>query len=150
MKRGMTGKKQPLSFGNVVAHGVDLVDVADFARLVNEQASDYLDRYFTAAELVAANEGGSRIERLAARFAIKEAVLKALGKGWGDGIAFTDVEVITGQTGAPSVLLHRHLVAIAEQQRIGSWLVSASHTDSMAMASVIALAPLMNAGSTDV
>lgn len=136
----MTDIRQPFNFGNVVAHGVDLVNVADFARLVNEQASDYLDRYFTAAELVAANEGGNRIERLAARFAIKEAVLKALGKGWGNGIAFTDVEVVSQQTGAPSVVLHRHLVTIAEQQRIGDWLVSATHTDSMAMASVIALA----------
>ncbi len=137
----MTDTRQPFNFGNVVAHGVDVVDVPDFARLVNEQASDYLDRYFTSEELVAANEGGNRIERLAARFAIKEAVLKALGRGWGDGIAFTDVEVVSKRTGAPSVVLHRHLVTIAKQQGIGCWLVSASHTSSMAMASVIALAP---------
>jgi len=136
----MTDIRQPFNSGNVVAHGVDVVDVADFARLVNEQASDYLDRYFTAEELVAANEGGNRLERLAARFAIKEAVLKALGRGWGDGIAFTDVEVVSLRTGAPSVVLHRHLVTIADQQGIGGWLVSASHTSSMAMASVIALA----------
>ncbi len=135
----MTDIRKPSNFGNVVAHGVDLVNVADFAHLVNEQASDYLDRYFTAAELAAANEGGNRIEKLAARFAIKEAVLKALGKGWGDGTAFTDVEVVSQQTGAPSVVLHRHLVAVAEERKIGVWLVSASHTDSMAIASVIAL-----------
>lgn len=136
----MPPETQRLNFRNVVGHGVDLVNVADFARLVNEQAGDYLDRYFTAAELVVSNEGGNRVERLAGRFAIKEAVLKALGRGWGDGIAFTDVEVLSQRTGAPSVVLHRQLATIAEQQGIAVWLVSASHTDLMAMASVIALA----------
>jgi holo-[acyl-carrier protein] synthase len=140
MKRGMTGKKKPLNFGNVVAHGLDIVDMADFSRLMNEQASDFLDRYFTPAELAIAGEGGTRIERLASRFAIKEAVLKALGTGWGDGVAFTDVEVMSQRTGAPSVVLHRRLVAIASEQGIVRWLVSSSHTAAVAMASVIALA----------
>ncbi len=136
----MTDKRQSLNFGNVVAHGVDVVDIPDFSRLINEQAGDFLDRYFTAGELAIAGEGGVRIERLASRFAIKEAVLKALGTGWGDGIAFTDVEVMSQRTGAPSVVLHRRLVAIANEQGIDRWLVSSSHTATVAMASVIALA----------
>jgi holo-[acyl-carrier protein] synthase len=135
----MTDETQLLNFRNVVAHGVDVVDTADFARLVNKQASNFLDRYFTVAELAAADEGGDRTERLASRFAVKEAVLKALGTGWGDGIAFTDVEVVSQRTGAPSVVLHRRLVSIADQQGISNWLVSASHTSSIALASVIAL-----------
>ncbi len=136
----MTDKHQVLEFGNVVAHGVDVVDMADFSRLMNEQAGGFLDRYFTLGELATANEGGNRIERLASRFAIKEAVLKALGTGWGDGIAFTDVEVVSQRTGAPTVVLHRRLVTIANEQGIVRWLVSASHTTAVAMASVIALA----------
>ncbi|CAN7512572.1 holo-ACP synthase [Variovorax paradoxus] len=136
----MTDKHQPLKPGNVVAHGFDVVDMADFTRLMNEQAGDFLDRYFTRGELTTADEGGNRIERLASRFAIKEAVLKALGTGWGDGIAFTDVEVVSKRTGAPTVVLHRRLVAIADEQGIVRWLVSASHTTMVAMASVIALA----------
>ncbi|MBS79000.1 MAG: phosphopantetheine-protein transferase [Variovorax sp.] len=114
--------------------------MTDFSRLMNEQAGGFLDRYFTLGELATVDEGGNRIERLASRFAIKEAVLKALGTGWGDGIAFTDVEVVSQRTGAPSVVLHRRLVAIAEEQGIVRWLVSASHTSMVAMASVIALA----------
>lgn len=66
--------------------------------------------------------------------------MKALGTGWGDGIAFTDVEVVSQRTGAPTVVLHRRLVAIATEQGIVRWLVSASHTTAVAMASVIALA----------
>lgn len=135
----MSEKHQPSTFGNVVAHGLDVVDMAEFSRLVNEQAGGFLDRYFTRGELTTADKGGNRTERLASRFAIKEAVLKALGTGWGDGIAFTDVEVVSQRTGAPAVILHRRLVAIADEQRIVRWLVSASHTTTVAMASVIAL-----------
>jgi holo-[acyl-carrier protein] synthase len=135
----MTDETQYLNFRNVVAHGVDVVDTADFARLVNKQASNSLDRYFTTAELTTANEGGDRTENLASRFAVKEAVLKALGTGWGDGIAFTDVEVVSHQSGAPTVVLHRRLKAISSEQSIAHWLVSASHTSTIAIASVIAL-----------
>ncbi|MCA3155770.1 MAG: holo-ACP synthase [Burkholderiales bacterium] len=135
----MTNEKQSLSFGNVVGHGVDVIDMPDFARMINHQAGAFLDRYFTQGELAVAGEANTRIEKLASRLAIKEAVLKALGTGWGDGIAFTDVEVTRHQTGAPSVVLHRQLVTIAREQGIVRWLVSSSHTATVATASVIAL-----------
>lgn len=111
---------------------------AEFARLINKQASDFLDRYFTVAESAIAGKGGDRTERLASRFAVKEAVLKALGTGWGDGIAFTDVEVDSERSGAPAVVLHRRLVTIAREQGIAHWLVSDSHKSTIAIASVIA------------
>lgn len=135
----MTDMTQLLNFRNVVAHGVDVVEIADFSRLVDKQASNFLDRYFTSAELATADVGGDRIERLASRFAVKEAVLKALGTGWGDGIAFTDVEVVSQRSGAPAIKLHRRLVTIAGELEIAQWLVSASHTSTIAIASVIAL-----------
>lgn len=143
----MTDKRQSSNFSNVVAHGVDVVDIPDFARLFNGQGGDFLDRYFTQEELAIIGEGDARIERLASRFAIKEAVLKALGTGWGDGIAFTDVEVMSQPRGAPSVVLHRRLVDIASEQRIGCWLVSSSHTALISIASVIALASCKQSGS---
>jgi len=127
-------------FGNVVAHGVDVVDMADFTKAMNQHANGYLDRYFTEGELATVDEAGNRIERLASRFAIKEAVLKALGTGWGDGIAFTDVEVVSQRTGAPLIVLHRRLKSIASDQGVVRWLVSASHTSGITIASVIALA----------
>lgn len=135
----MTDEAPYSRFQNVVAHGVDVVDIADFSRLVNCQANEFLDRYFTTTELASAEENGERTERLASRFAVKEAVLKALGTGWGDGIAFTDVEVISDRRGAPAIVLHRQLIAIANERGISHWLVSASHTGTIAMASVIAL-----------
>ncbi|MGC4405768.1 holo-ACP synthase [Methyloversatilis sp. MC4-4] len=136
----MSDEPQILNFRNVVAHGVDIVDISDFSRLViDKKASEFLGRYFTVAELAAADKGGDKTERLASRFAIKEAVLKALGTGWGDGVAFTDVEVVTLRSGAPSIVLHRRLKTISSGLGIAHWLASASHTGTIAIGSVIAL-----------
>ncbi|MCM2296781.1 holo-ACP synthase [Rhodoferax sp.] len=124
--------------GNLIGHGLDVVDVAEFSRLLRLPACAFLDRYFTESELFAAGEGVTRTERLAGRFAIKEAVLKALCIGWGDGVSFTDVEVITHTTGAPSVVLHRKLEDLQRERHIAGWLVSSSHTDVVAVGSAIA------------
>lgn len=128
-----------LGSGNIVAHGVDIVDLVVFSRLIRLlQGTMLWDRYYTPAEWEEA-DSGRNIEKLGSRFAIKEAVLKALGTGWGSGIAFTDVEVITLLTGAPSVSLHRKPLTLAASLGITKWLVSASHTRTLAIASAIAL-----------
>jgi phosphopantetheine--protein transferase-like protein len=79
------------------------------------------------------------VERLAARFAGKEAVLKALGTGLADGISWHDVEIVALATGQPSVRLSGRAAAIAQQRGIHAWVVSLSHTHEMAMASVIGM-----------
>jgi holo-[acyl-carrier protein] synthase len=124
---------------NLVAHGIDAVDIASFSRVVNGKSKAFVDRYFTQAELAAAGESYLRTEKLASRFATKEAVLKALGTGWGDGVAFTDVETLSTSNGAPTIMLHRKLVLIAREQGIVDWLVSSTHTNSTAISSVLAL-----------
>ena len=125
--------------GMVVGHGLDVVDVVDFSRLLCEPARSFLDRHFTVDELAAAGNGVVQVQRLAGRFAVKEAVLKALGVGWGNGVAFTDVEVITLETGAPTIMLKRKLAAIEQERGIIGWLVSVSHSGAVAVASVIAV-----------
>ena len=125
--------------GYVAGHGLDLVDIAEFSRLMKVPACAFLDRYFTVSELTAVGEGVNQIEKLASRFAVKEAVLKALGVGWGDGISFTDVEVINLSSGAPTVQLHRRLKMLANEREITGWLVSISHTSVFAVVSVIAM-----------
>lgn len=133
------GQANSLNRGFLVGHGLDVVDIADFSRLLRYPAKDYLDRYFTKAEMEAAGDGVTRIQRLAGRFAVKEAVMKALGTGWGNGIAFTDVEVVTLESGAPTVVLKRELSKLAKKQTLSRWLVSVSHTSTVAVASVIAI-----------
>ena len=123
----------------VVGHGLDIVDIVDFSRITKGEASTYLNRHFTDSELAAAGDGANQIEKLAGRFAVKEAVLKALGVGWGDGIAFTDVEVRRLDSGAPAVSLYRHLKELEKERGIVDWLVSVSHTSTVAVASAIAL-----------
>jgi holo-[acyl-carrier protein] synthase len=125
--------------GLAVGHGIDLVELDDFARLLKEPACAFLGRHFTTRELADASQGGNRLEKLAGRFAVKEAVLKVFGVGWGDGIAFTDVEVLNAPSGAPTVSLKRQLETLQVERRICGWLVSVSHTNRLAMASVIAV-----------
>lgn len=131
-------ERSNLPCGVVVGHGVDVVDILAFSRLI-EGCALCPNRHFTNAELEEVGDSGNKLERLAGRFAIKESVMKALGVGWGDGVAFTDVEVSADERGAPSVILRRKLLELQIQRSISRWLVSASHTSSVAFASAIAL-----------
>jgi holo-[acyl-carrier protein] synthase len=124
----------------LLAHGIDIVEVPRIAKMLGEHGERFLDRCFTAAEREYCLAGKRRDEHLAARFAAKEAVLKALGTGWKNGIAWTDVEVVRDQSGAPSVRLHGAAAAAARERGIGAWSLSLSHTEGYAVASAIGLA----------
>ena len=80
------------------------------------------------------------VPRLAARFAAKEAVAKALGTGIGAKCAFTDVEVVRNDAGAPSILLHGAAGVTARELGITGWLLTMTHSGLSAAAAVIALA----------
>lgn len=120
-------------------HGVDLVEVARIARLLAEYPERFLERVFTRGERDYCLAGRRRDEHLAARFAAKEATLKALGTGWRSGIAWTDVEVSLLPSGAPVLRLQGRAAQVASEQGVSRWLVSLSHTPEYAMASVIGL-----------
>lgn len=125
--------------GSILGHGIDLVEIDAFHRMLGLADEHALARYFTPSELEDAGDGATRIGKLAGRLAVKEAVLKALGLGWGDGISFVDVEIVVGPLGQPDVVLHRSVKSVASDRRIRRWFVSTSHTASTAVASVIAL-----------
>lgn len=124
---------------HTIAHGVDLVENARFASLLDRHPERARRRLFTEAELAYASGKKREIEHLAARFAAKEAVLKALGTGWSGGIAWTDVEVTRADNGRPGVRLSGLAAETAERLGISDWLLSLSHTEHDAMASAIAL-----------
>jgi len=90
---------------NVIGHGIDLVDVAEMRRWVEDPRDPMIPRCFVQAELDEIGDGANRIERLAGRFAAKEAVLKALGTGFGAGVAFTDVVIHRAPGAAPEIRL---------------------------------------------
>lgn len=125
---------------NAVAHGVDLVWTARIAEMLRDHGQKFLDRCFTTGEQAYCAANPLRqTEHLAARFAAKEAVLKALGTGLADGINWTDVEVVRQASGRPEIVLHAKAAEAAARLSIRTWLVSLSHIDKVALASVIAL-----------
>jgi len=124
--------------GCSILHGVDLVDCARLARSLDRFGDRFLERVFTEGERAYADSSAKRrVEHLAARFAAKEAVLKALGTGWRSGIAWTDVEVVREASGRPTVRLHGQAARAAGSLGVEAWVLSLSHTPTMAIASVI-------------
>lgn len=122
----------------ILGHGIDLVDTPRIERLLGEHEQRFLDRVFTTGERAYCDGGGKmRIQRYAARFAAKEAVLKVLGTGWSGGIAWTDVEVVREATGKPTVALHGEAAAVANKLGVVEWHISLSHLQGHALASVI-------------
>ncbi len=123
----------------IVAHGVDLVDIARIEAMLAEHGERFTTRCFTEGEQAYSEAAGrTRAERYAARFACKEAVLKALGTGWREGISWRHIEVRRAPSGQPQVVLSGRCAELADEMGIGHWLVSLSHTRGNAMASVIA------------
>ncbi len=125
----------------IVGVGVDAVDVARFRRVLARRPG-LADRCFTASERSDAAASTDLAQGLAARFAAKEAVMKALGSGIGS-FALTDVEVRrTGGRGAaanaPSLVLHRGAAERAGTRGAGRLHLSLTHTDTVAIAFVVA------------
>ncbi len=123
---------------NVIAHGVDLVDVARIEHMLAEHGERFVERVFTDQERAYSESGRYSAERYAARFACKEAVFKALGTGWRSGMRWRDVEIRREPSGQPRLVVTGRSAEIASALRIDRWHVSLSHTRSSAIASVIA------------
>lgn len=130
----------------IIGHGVDIVSIPRIRRLLDEHGDRFLARVFTRAEQqYCLDRGGAQgwkgrtvAAHLAARFAAKEAVLKALGTGLRDGIAWTDIEITRTALGEPGVWLDGEARRAAHARGITTWRLSLSHTDDVAIASVIA------------
>ena len=125
---------------SIIGHGIDLVAIDRIAELLDKHADRFAERCFTAAErdYCEANDK-RRLEHYAARFAAKEAALKALGTGWVRGIAWTDVEVVRRPSGQPELRICGKAAEFAEEMGIRRWLISLTHAGEYAMASAIAL-----------
>lgn len=123
----------------ILGHGIDLVEITEMRRWIDDTRDPLIPRCFVEEELEEIGEVQDRIERLAGRFAAKEAVLKALGRGFGAGIAFSDVIIhrIAGEP--PQVLLRGGAGQAAAELGITEWHLTISHSDTMAVASAIAI-----------
>lgn len=120
-----------------LVHGVDLVEVSRIAEMCREHPGKFVERCFTAGERAYCLGRKREAEHFAVRFAAKEAVLKALGTGLSDGLSWTDIEVTRDANGEPGIRLDGRAANLAHARGIRAWLVSLSHTETHAMASVI-------------
>ena len=122
---------------NLVGVGADLVDLDRF-RIVLERTPTIVARLFTDGEQAYARARRDPTERFGARFAAKEAAMKAMGVGLGD-VRFRDLEVARLDSGAPRLVLHGSAAELARSQGITDWRLTLSHTDHLAQAIVVAL-----------
>jgi len=117
--------------------GVDIVDIARIQAMLDRYGERFLARVYTEAETAYAMGGANRAERLAGRFAVKEAVMKALGTGKSQGILWRDVETLRGHLGKPEVRLHGQALNWATLRGFGAAHVSITHDGGKAVAFVI-------------
>jgi len=120
----------------IIGLGVDMIEVPRIKQAVDRR-SGFLDRVYDRGEVKLSGRGVVRYEELAGRFAVKEALLKAIKTGWRRGATFKDIAVLNEPSGAPYVKLSGRTKEIADGLGVKKIHVSISHTKELAVAVVI-------------
>lgn len=115
--------------------GVDMIEVERIARGMRRHGKRFGQRFFTDQERAYC---AGRIECLAGRFAVKEAVAKALGTGIGD-VSWTEIEVVCDGRGKPELVLHGRARELSASLGLKRWSISLAHVDSHAIGFAVAL-----------
>jgi len=121
----------------IVGTGVDIIEIARFEDALRKHGERFSKRVCTAAEIAYCEKFKKPAERIAARFAAKEAAFKALGTGWRDGLRWVDVEITHSASGKPELILRGRAEEIAHRLGVTRAAVSISHSDQYAVAQVI-------------
>lgn len=119
---------------NLLRSGVDIIEVNRIDHAIVRHGQRFFDRFYTSQELIDAD---GQIPALAARFAAKEAVAKALGTGIGQ-VAWKEIEVVAGPRREPILRLHGNAQELSEELGLTDWAISLSHTDRHAVAVAVA------------
>src|ERR1700745_2340999 len=121
----------------IVGTGIDIAEVPRIREVIERHGERFLKRIFTEVEIQYCESKANRVERYAARFAAKEAGMKALGTGWNHGVRWRDLEVARKLGGRPSLMLHGKAAELASRLGATNIALSLTHTAEMAMAQVI-------------
>ena len=121
----------------IVATGIDIVEIARIERVFARRGTRFRDRIFTEGEIAYCEPRGSKFASYAARFAAKEAMMKALGTGWSNGIGWRDVEVLRDEEGAPSIKLRGSALERFNGLGASRAHLSLTHSRDLAMAQVV-------------
>jgi len=121
----------------IVGTGIDIAEVPRISQAMERFGERFLLRIFTAGEMRYCDSKANRAERYAARFAAKEAAMKALGTGWNHGVRWRDCEVVRKPGGRPTLMFHGKAGEFAAKLGVKNISLSLTHTAEQAMASVI-------------
>jgi holo-[acyl-carrier protein] synthase len=121
----------------IVGTGIDIAEVPRIRQSIERFGDRFLQRVFTVGEIRYCDSKANRIERYAARFAAKEAAMKALGTGWSHGVRWRDCEVVRLPGGRPSITFHGKAGEFAGRLGVKNAALSLSHTAEQAIAQVI-------------
>jgi len=124
---------------SIVALGLDLTQIERLAEAESRRGERFLERVFTPRERAYCERRALRRHvHYAGRFAVKEAVMKALGTGWTRGVRWVDIEVLRASGGPPELVLHGESAALARAKGIERWHVTITHDAGIAAAVVVA------------
>ena len=121
----------------IVGTGVDLAEVRRIRASIERFGVRFIERIYTPAEIAYVERKANRWERYAARFAAKEAGMKAIGTGWRHGVRWQDFEVANLPSGKPTLRLHGVAARVAEELGVRNVSLSLTHTAELGMAHVI-------------
>jgi holo-[acyl-carrier protein] synthase len=124
---------------DILGIGTDIIECPRIGKMIEQHGELFLRRVYTEREIRYCQARKHAIEHFAGRWAAKEAILKALGTGRSQGVAWTHIEVRNGQDGRPQVLVCGAAREIARERGIGDILVSIAHCRTYATASALAL-----------
>ena len=121
----------------IVGTGIDLCEVHRIEQAIARHGRRFIERVYTEREIAYSERKANKFERFAARFAAKEAGMKALGTGWRGGLGWRDLEVTNLRSGRPTLAFHGKAAEIAEKLGVRNVSLSITHTVEQAMAMVI-------------
>jgi len=121
----------------IVGLGLDLAEVERIRAAIERHGRRFVERIYTPAEIAYAERKRNPYERYAARFAAKEAGMKAIGTGWRRGVRWQDFEVQNLPSGRPTLRFHGVAAQVAESLGVRNVVLSLTHTDSQGIAIVV-------------
>jgi len=121
----------------IVGIGIDLAEVCRIREAIERHGQRFIQRIYTEKEIAYVERKANKYERYAARFAAKEAGMKAIGTGWKRGVRWRDFEVTNLPSGRPTLQFHGEAAKFAETLGVRNIALSITHTAAQGMAIVI-------------
>ena len=122
---------------NIIGIGLDMIEVARIRSVSSRWGGKFEKRVFTPGEIAYCRSKKNPFQRLASRFAAKEAIFKALGTGWQRGVGWTEIEVTNDELGKPSITLSGRTEQLSRQLGVRNIFVSMTNTQDYGAAQVI-------------